>query len=69
LPEHFEAVSLSELETKSRNLKANLRQLKSNSSKVFPINYKFICLHIFRFCAESQTLRILSLSFVRLSWS
>jgi len=29
-------------------------ELKSNSSEILPVNCKFICVHIFRFCAESQ---------------
>jgi len=29
-------------------------ELKSNSSKILPVNCKFICVHIFLFCAESQ---------------
>jgi len=30
-------------------------EMKSNSSKILPVNYKIICVHIFLFCAESQT--------------
>jgi len=30
------------------------RKLKSNSSEILPINCKFICVHIFLFCAKSQ---------------
>jgi len=30
-------------------------ELKSNLSKIFPGNCKFICVHIFLVCAESQT--------------
>jgi len=30
-------------------------ELKSNSSEFLLVNYKFICIYIFLFCAESQT--------------
>jgi len=37
-----------------RIIKANLSG-KSNSSDILPVNCKFSWLHIFPFCAESQT--------------
>jgi len=30
-------------------------ELKLNSSEILPVNCKFICVHIFLFCAKSQT--------------
>jgi len=30
-------------------------ELNSNSSEIWPVNCRCICVHIFLFCAESQT--------------
>jgi len=30
-------------------------ELKSNLNEILPVNRKFICIHIFLFCPESQT--------------